>query len=77
MAARLKPFHENEVRAKIQGSQLVNMLQEVALTGLYNNQNVAPERMRAAEILLRKVLPDLKAMEVQGQVDTTVTLKWK
>jgi len=77
MAARLKPFHENEVRAKIQGSQLVNMLQEVALTGLYNDQNVAPERMRAAEILLRKVLPDLKAMEVQGQVDTTVTLKWK
>jgi len=77
MAARLKPYHEQEVRDKIQGGQLVNLLQQIALEGKYNGEKVATERIRAAEILLKKILPDLKALEHEGFVDTDITLKWR
>ncbi len=59
MAARLKPFHDQAVRDKIAASQLVNHLQAVAL----EEKKVSAESLRASEILLRKVLPDLKATE--------------
>jgi len=68
----LKPFHAQEVRDKIQGSQLVHLLADVAMTGSYNGEKVAPERLRAAEILLKKVLPDLKAIE--HEIDGTMTV---
>jgi hypothetical protein len=77
MAARLKPYHEQEVRDKIKGSQLVNLLQDVAIEGKFNGEKVASERIRAAEILLKKILPDLKALEHEGYVDTDITLKWR
>jgi len=73
MAARLKPFHDEEVRQKIKASQLVNHMQDVALEG----KKVSAESLRASEILLKKVLPDLKAIEHQGDMDINHTLSWK
>ncbi len=35
------------------------------------------DRIRVALALLAKRLPDLKAVEHTGQVDTTITLSWK
>ena len=69
MAARLKPAHSDEVRAKIKASQLVTHLQAVAL----GEKEVTSESLRASEILLRKVLPDLKAIEHSGEVKSA----WK
>lgn len=68
MAARLKPFHAQEVRDKIKASQLVNHLQAVAL----DEKQVSPESLRASEILLRKVLPDLKATEHSGDMSVNI-----
>lgn len=63
MAARLNKLHSAEVRAKIQASQLINVLQDHALTG---EGEISSTRLKAIEILLRKSIPDLSAVTVSG-----------
>lgn len=63
MAVRLNKLHSAEIRAKIQASQLINVLQEHALTGA---GEISPTRMKAIEILLRKSVPDLTAVALTG-----------
>jgi len=63
MAARLNPRHQDMVRDKIQASQLINRLEDHALNGLELSQT----QIKAIEILLKKSLPDLSAVEVSGQ----------
>lgn len=63
MAARIRPRHQDEVRAKIQASQLINVLQNHALG---NCGELSPSRIKAIEILLKKSLPDLSAIELTG-----------
>lgn len=59
-------LHQDDVRAKIQAGQLVKVLQAHALTG---EGELAPTRLKAIEILLRKSIPDLSAVEVDGTVE--------
>lgn len=63
MAARIRRPHQDEVRAKIQASQLINVLQNHALgvTG-----ELPQTRIKAIEILLRKSIPDLSSIELGG-----------
>jgi len=62
MAARtLKPRHQDDVRAKIQTSQLINKLQNHALN---DDTEMPASRLKAIEILLKKTLPDLSASDV-------------
>lgn len=63
MAVRLNKLHSAEVRAKIQASQLINVLQDHALTG---EGELSPIRLKAIEILLRKSVPDLSAVALTG-----------
>jgi hypothetical protein len=65
MAERLRKRHQDEVRTKIQTSQLVNVLQNHAL-GTDEDKEITPTRMKAIEILLRKALPDLSSTEISG-----------
>ncbi|HQT78826.1 MAG TPA: hypothetical protein PLD10_17375 [Rhodopila sp.] len=63
MAARtLRPRHSDEIRAKIQASQLVNRLTDHVLKGTDMSQT----QVAAAKILLAKAVPDLKALEMNG-----------
>jgi len=63
MAARtLKPRHQDDVRAKIQTSQLLNKLQNHALSN--DESEISASRMKAIEILLKKSLPDLTATDL-------------
>jgi hypothetical protein len=64
MAARLRAKHQDEVRTKIQASQLVNVLQNHALGK--DDTEMTATRMKAIEILLKKTLPDLSATELSG-----------
>lgn len=64
MAARLNKLHQQDVRLKIQTSQLINVLQEHALKG---TKDFDPTRMKAIEILLKKSLPDLSSIEHTGE----------
>ena len=60
---RLHPRHQDEVRAKIQSSQIVNRLQK----HLDGDVELSATQVRAAEILLKKSIPDLS--QVQGTGD--------
>lgn len=73
MAARLNKFHSEEVRAKIQASQLINVLQEHALTG---EGDISVTRMKAIEILLRKSVPDLSAIQLSGDPENPMKLQF-
>ena len=69
MAARIRRQHQDEVRSRIQVSQLLNVLHDHALSG---GGDISPTRMKAIEILLRKSLPDLSSVEVTGDPDNPV-----
>jgi len=66
MAARtVKIRHDDETRAKIQTSQLINRLTDHALGKI----SLEPTQVRAIEVLLRKTLADLSATTISGNPD--------
>ena len=60
VGVRLRPEHQEEVRAKIQSSNLVTRLQKHANGEI----EMSPTQIKAAEILLSKSLSSLSSMEV-------------
>lgn len=76
MAARkLRPFHSDEIRAKIQASQLINRLTDHAL----GEVDLSATQVRAIEVLLKKAVPDLSAVDLTanhtGEVIARVVFK--
>lgn len=69
MAARLRKTHQDEIRTKIQTSQLINVLENHALG---KTEDLPNSRLKAIEILLNKTLPNLQATEISGDVDSPV-----
>lgn len=76
MAARKQLWHPDEVRQKIQASQLINRL-----TDHINSDKplMDSSQVTAAVKLLGKVLPDLQAVEakVEANVDGSITFTWQ
>lgn len=72
MAARLNPRHSDMVRAKIQATELINVLQDHAM-GI--TEELSSSRMKAIEILLKKSVPDLSSVELSGDNEAPVVLK--
>ena len=70
MAARIRKHHQDEVRAKIQASQLVNRLTDHAL----GHTELSATQIRAIEILLKKSIPDLSSVEVSGDADNPLSI---
>lgn len=73
MAARLRKKHQDEVRTKIKASQLINVLQNHALN--IDGSELSSSRLKAAEILLRKSVPDLQSVQLSGDADNPITLQ--
>lgn len=69
MAARKRLLHDQKTREKIQTSQLINRLQN-HVDGVIE---LSATQIRAAEILIRKTLPDLSSVEHSGEISTTAT----
>jgi len=68
MAARkLRKFHDEQTRAKIQATQLINRLQDC----VFGKVEMTPYQVTAAMGLLKKVLPDLKQSEIKADVSHT------
>lgn len=65
MAARLRPLHSEQVRAKIQTSQLINRLTEHALGEI----ELSATQVRSIEVLLKKSIPDLQSVTIEGTGD--------
>ena len=74
MAERLRKRHQEEIRTKIQASQLINVLQNHALDDK-NATEISPTRMKAIEILLKKSLPDLSSTEITGDPESPLEVK--
>ena len=72
MAARLNPRHSDMVRAKIQASKLIDVLQDHAI-GI--TEEIKPSRLKGIEILLKKSVPDLQSVELTGDAEKPVALK--
>lgn len=65
MAPRTRKIrHDDETRAKIQTSQLINRLND----HVFGEVELSPTQVRSAEILLKKTLPDLSSTEHSGEV---------
>ena len=71
MAGRpMNKLHQDDVRKKIQASQLINVLQNHALSD--GEDELSMSRMKAIEILLRKSIPDLSAVTLSGDENNPV-----
>ena len=70
MATRKQLWHPDEVRAKIQASQLINRLHDHA----FGEVELTPQQVRSIEILLKKAIPDLSAVELTGKDGEAVKL---
>jgi hypothetical protein len=65
----INKLHQDDVRKKIQVSQLLNVLQNHAL-GL--TEDLSPTRMKAIEILLRKSMPDMASITISGDSEQPI-----
>ena len=65
MATRKQLAQSDFVRDKIRTSQLINRLSANALA---DNELMTTSQVNSARILIGKVLPDLRAVEVDGTV---------
>lgn len=61
-------LHQEDVRSKIQASQLVNRLSDHVL----GKVELTATQVQAARVLLAKTLPDLTAVEMSGDPDSPV-----
>lgn len=66
----MNKLHQDDVRKKIQAGVLISILHDCA-QGL---EELKPDRMKAIEILLRKSLPDLSAVEISGNEDNPLLI---
>ena len=62
---RLNPEHDERTRAKIQTSQIINRLNSF----IKGDVEMTNTQVRAAEILLKKSLPDLSAVSIDTTSD--------
>lgn len=69
MAPRKQLWHPDEVKKKIQASQLINRLTAHALS---DSPIMDASQVTAAVKLLGKVVPDLKAVEHSGDPDKPI-----
>jgi hypothetical protein len=61
MAARIRKHHQDDVRAKIQASQLINRL----MGHIEGKTQLAPTQINAIKILLDKSLPNLSDIKME------------
>ena len=66
MAARDRIQHDENTRKKIQASQIINRLTNHALG---DEEIMTASQVNAAKVLLGKILPDLKAMDIIADLD--------
>ena len=76
MAARLRAKHQDEIRSKIEVSQLINRVNAYAM-GELSDEEVSSNRLNAIKLLLNKTLPDLSSVEMTGEGGGPLTVTWQ
>ena len=67
IAARKMLFHPDEVKKKISASQIINRLNKQANDEI----EMSDKAIQASNILLKKLVPDLKAVDHSGELNVT------
>ena len=70
MAARKKKYQTEDCRAKIKTTLLLNRATQIAMGEL----TVDAVQVSALKLILNKVLPDLKAIELTGDQDNPLNV---
>ena len=73
MAGRNNTSHVQKVRDRIQASQLINRLETNALA---DKEIMTAGQVNSARIVLGKVIPDTKAIEVNVDLQGDVKIGW-
>jgi len=60
--------HDDETRAKIQAAQIINRFESC----LEGKVELSPQQVACGKALLNKVLPDLQAMQLEGEVKARI-----
>ena len=68
MAARLRVKHQDEIREKIQVSNLITRVQKYAL-GELADEDISSNRLNAIKMLLSKTLPDLSTVTLEANLN--------
>lgn len=71
--ARLRKTHQDDVRTKIQATQLIKRVQDYAM-GVLSDDEISANRLNAIKLLLNKSLPDLQSVELTGDADNPVAI---
>ena len=79
MAARINRIQvDQNTRLKIKAGQLIKRLQNYALTDSEDDKFLKKamnkDQIRCAEILLKKLLPDIQSITIEGQMDHSLTI---
>lgn len=70
MAARNTDYHEEKTKRLIRASQLLNRLNSFAIGEI----EMTAAQVKAAQIVIGKEVPDLKAIEHSGDSENPLTL---
>lgn len=68
---KLNPRHQQLIRDKINTGLLIEKLQRCAL----ESEEITSQQMKAIEILLKKSIPDLSAIELSGDENRPMFMK--
>lgn len=68
MAARLRPRHQDDIRAKIKVSNIIDRLEK----HISGDIELSPTQVTSARILLDKTMASLSATEVSGNSDKPI-----
>jgi len=71
MAARIRKTHQEDVRKRIEVSNLITRVQKYA-NGELSDEDISPNRLNAIKLLLNKALPDLQSIELTGDADKPI-----
>ena len=74
MAARLRVKHQDEIREKIQVSNLITRIQKYAL-GELADEDISSNRLNAIKLLLSKTLPDLSTVTLDANLNHSGTIE--
>ena len=74
MAARIRKSHQDDVRKRIEVSNLITRVQKYA-NGELSDEDISPNRLNAIKLLLNKALPDLQSIELTGDADNPLMIE--
>ena len=73
MAARIRKTHQDDVRKRIEVSNLITRVQKYA-KGELSDEDISPNRLNAIKLLLNKALPDLQSIEITGDAENPLAI---